>query len=144
MAVFGENDAHKMISFSAVVSTADEPDDSDFPITAILGSLRCHLGSGTRSSASERIQDFDPVGNAIISMVDAEELKLRDGDTVKIESRWGEIIRKIDRSHRLAAGQLFVPLAVNANDAMNLIDLKDLADPNTTGWKTCAVKISKA
>jgi anaerobic selenocysteine-containing dehydrogenase len=77
-------------------------------------------------------------------MVDAEELKLRDGDTVKIESRWGEIIRKIDRSHRLAAGQLFVPLAVNTNDVTNLIDLTDLADPNTNGWKTCAVKISRA
>ncbi|MGD9350030.1 MAG: hypothetical protein PVF71_10260, partial [Desulfobacterales bacterium] len=63
---------------------------------------------------------------------------------VKIETRWGEIKRKIDCSNRIAAGQLFVPLAVNANDAMNLIDLKDLADPNTTGWKTCAVKITKA
>ena len=37
-----------------------------------------------------------------------------------------------------------VPLAINGNDAMNLIDLKDLANPNTTGWKTCAVKVSKA
>jgi formate dehydrogenase alpha subunit len=144
MAVFGASDTHEMISFSAVVSTADEPDDSDFPITAILGSLRCHLGSGTRSSASERIQDFDPVGNAIISMADAEELKLKDGDTVKIKTRWGEINRKIDCSHRIAAGHLFVPLAFNANDAMNLIDLKDLADPNSHGWKTCAVKITKA
>ena len=41
-------------------------------------------------------------------------------------------------------GQVFVPLAVNANDAMNLFDLTDLADPNSTGWKTCAVKIKKA
>ncbi len=144
MTVFGASDAHEMISFSAVVSTADEPDDRDFPITAILGSLRYHLGNGTRTSASERIQDLDPIGNVIISMADAEELKLKDGDSVKIETRWGEIKRKIDRSNRISAGQLFVPLAVNANDAMNLIDLKDLADPNTNGWKTCAVKISKA
>jgi formate dehydrogenase alpha subunit len=144
MAVFGAGDAHEMISFSAVVSTADEPDDRDFPITAILGSLRYHLGSGTRTSTSERIQDFDPEGNIVINVADAEKLKLSDGDTVKIETRWGAIKRQIDCSHRISAGQLFVPLAVNANDAMNLIDLKDLADPNTNGWKTCAVKISKA
>jgi hypothetical protein len=43
----------------------------------------------------------------------------------------------------VAPGQLFVPLAVNANDAMNLIDLGDLADPKSPGWKTCAVKITK-
>jgi formate dehydrogenase alpha subunit len=144
MAVFGASDAHEMVSFSAVVSTADEPDDSDFPMTAILGSLRYHLGSGTRTSASERIQDFENVGNAIISAADAKELKLTDGDTVKIETRWGGVERKIDCSHRIAAGQLFVPLAVNANDAMNLIDLNDLAEPDARGWKTCAVKISKA
>ena len=143
MAVFGAGDAHEMISFSAVAFTADEPDDKDFPITAILGSLRYHLGSGTRTSASERIQDIDRVGNAIISMADAEKLKLKEGDTVKIETRWGEIKRNIDRSNRIAAGQVFVPLAVNANDAMNLIDLKDLADPSTTGWKTCAVRVEK-
>jgi anaerobic selenocysteine-containing dehydrogenase len=143
MAVFGAGDAHEMISFSGVVSTADEPDDGDFPITAILGSLRYHQGSATRTSASERIRDVDPLENAIISMTDAEKLKLSDGDIVKIESRWGQIKRRIGRSNRIAAGQLFVPLAVNANDAMNLIDLKDLADPSTTGWKTCAVRIEK-
>ena len=144
MAVFGAGDAHEMISFSAVVSTADEAEDRDFPITAIFGSLRYHLGSGTRTGASERIQNVDPVGNAIISMADAEELKLKDGDSVKIETRWGEIKLKIDCSNRIAAGQLFVPLAVNTNDVTNLIDLTDLADPNTNGWKTCAVKISRA
>jgi len=142
-ALFGAGDAHERVSFSAVVSIADEPDDGDFPITAILGSLRYHLGSGTRTSASERIHDVDSVGNAVISLADAEEMKLKDGDTVIIESRWGEIRRKIDRSDRIAAGQLFVPLAVNANDAMNLIDLKDLADPGSTGWKSCAVRIKK-
>ncbi len=144
MAVFGASDAHELISFSPVVSIADESDDSDYPLTAILGSLRYHLGGGTRTGASERIQDFDPIGNAVISMADAEKLDLKDGDTVKIESRWGQIKRKIDCSNRIAAGRLFVPLAINGNDAMNLIDLKDLANPNTTGWKTCAVKVSKA
>jgi hypothetical protein len=34
--------------------------------------------------------------------------------------------------------------SVNTNDALNLINFGDLADPGTTGWKTCAVKIKKA
>jgi hypothetical protein len=54
------------------------------------------------------------------------------------------INRKLECSNRVGPGQLFVPLAVNDNDAMNLIDLNDLADPNATGWKTCAVRIKKA
>ncbi|MGD8901309.1 MAG: molybdopterin-dependent oxidoreductase [Desulfobacterales bacterium] len=144
MAVFGAEGARERMSFSPVVSNVDEPGDRDYPFTAILGSLRYHLNSGTRTSASERIHDFDQVGNVAISNLDADKLKLKDGNAVIIETRWGQIKRKIDRSKRVAAGQLFVPLSVNANDAMNLIDLNDLADPNTAGWKTCAVKISKA
>ena len=144
MAVFGAEGARQMMSFSPVVSTADAPDDRDYPFTAILGSLRYHLGSGTRTGISDRIQDFDHVGNVTISKLDADKLKLNDGDVVKIETRWGKIERKIDCSNRIAAGQLFVPLAVNANDAMNLIDLNDLADPDAGGWKTCAAKVSKA
>jgi anaerobic selenocysteine-containing dehydrogenase len=70
-------------------------------------------------------------------------LKLKDGDTVQIKSRWGMIKRKIDRSPRMRSGQLFVPLAVNGNDAMNLIELADLSHPKSAGWKTCAVKIEK-
>jgi formate dehydrogenase alpha subunit len=144
MAVFQTDGAEKMIPFSPVVSTADEQSDTDYPFIAILGSLRYHLGSGTRTSASGRINDFDLNGNIAICAEDADKLKLKEGDTVRVESRWGVIKRKFGRSNRMGPGQLFVPLAVNTNDAMNLIDFSDLADPGTTGWKTCAVKLKKA
>jgi formate dehydrogenase alpha subunit len=143
MAVFNADGASEMISFAPVVSIVDEPSDPDYPFTAISGSLRYHLGSGTRTSASDRIQDFDLDGNIAIGSGDAAKLKLKDGDTVSVESRWGVIKRKIGQSNRIGPGQVFVPLAVNANDAMNLFDLTDLTDPSSTGWKTCAVKIKK-
>ena len=144
MAAFHADGAGKMISFSPVVSTADEQSDVDYPFQAILGTLRFHLGSGTRTIASGRIRDFDLSGEVAICAADAEQLKLKEGDTVQVESRWGAIKRKLGCSNRVGPGQLFVPLAVNANDAMNLIDLSDLADPKSTGWKTCAVRIKKA
>jgi formate dehydrogenase alpha subunit len=144
MAAFHKEGAQEMISFSPVVSTVDEKSDADYPFQAILGSLRLHLGSGTRTTASGRISDFDLNSKVTLCAEDAEQLKLKDGDTVKIESRWGVINRKLECSNRVGPGQLFVPLAVNDNDAMNLIDLNDLADPNATGWKTCAVRIKKA
>jgi formate dehydrogenase alpha subunit len=143
MAAFQTEDAGEMIAFSPVVSTADENGDADYPLKAILGTLRFHLGSGTRTNASGRIRDFDLGNEVALCAEDADRLKLKDGDTVQIESRWGAIQRKLGRSNRMGPGQLFVPLAVNANDAMNLIDFSDLADPNSAGWKTCAVKIKK-
>jgi formate dehydrogenase alpha subunit len=144
MAVFRPGEAGEKISFAPVVSTADEPGDPDYPFTAIFGSLRYHLGSGTRTSASGRIRDFELGGNIAIGSADAAKLKLEDGDTVSVESPWGVIKRKIRGSARIGPGQVFIPLAFNANDAMNLIDFSDLADPKSAGWKTCAVKIRKA
>jgi formate dehydrogenase alpha subunit len=144
MAAFGAEGAREMLHFSPVVSTTDDPADSEYPFTAILGSLRYHLGSGTRTSASGRIEDFDSIGDVAISSADAHRLDLKDGDVVKIETRQGAIERKIECSPRMSAGQLFVPLGVNANDAMNLIELSDLANPDTTGWKTCAARLKKA
>ena len=144
LAAFHADGAGEMISFAPVVLTSDEPGDPDYPFTAILGSLRYHLGSGTRTSASERIQGFELEGDIAIDSADAAKLKLKDGDTVCVESRWGAIERKIRLSDRTGAGRVFVPLAFKANDAMNLIDFSDLADPNSAGWKTCAVNIKKA
>jgi predicted molibdopterin-dependent oxidoreductase YjgC len=143
MAAFGAEGAREMLHFSPVILTADDPADGDYPFTAILGSLRYHLGSGTRTSASERIGDFESNGDVAISSADANRLNLKNGDAVKIETRQGAIERKIECSPRMSPGQLFIPLAVNANDAMDLIELSDLADPDTTGWKTCAVKITR-
>ena len=144
MAVFHADGAGEMISFAPVVLTSDEPGDPDYPFTALLGSLRYHLGSGTRTSASERIRDFELEGDIAIDSADAAKLKLKDGDTVCVESRWGVIKRKISRSNRIGTGRVFVPQAFNANDAMNLLDFSDLADPNSAGWKTCAVRIKKS
>ncbi|MGD9181173.1 MAG: molybdopterin-dependent oxidoreductase [Desulfobacterales bacterium] len=143
MAVFHADGACEMISFAPVVSTAEEPSDADYPFTAILGSLRYHLGSGTRTSSSGRIQEFELSGEVTCCAEDAATLKLKDGDTVRIQSRWGMIERKIGWSNRIGPGQVFVPLAVNANDAMNLFDLTDLTHPSSTGWKTCAVRMKK-
>jgi formate dehydrogenase alpha subunit len=144
MAVFNAAGAGKKISFLPVVSTQEGRRDTDYPFTAILGSLRYHLGSGTRTSASARIREFEVSAEVALSEPDADKLKLKDGDTVQVESRYGMIKRKIGRSPHIGPGQVFVPLAVNANDTMNLIDLTDLANPGSAGWKTCAVKITKA
>ena len=143
-ALFKAKGADEPISFYPVVSTEDEPADKQYPFTAIIGSLRYNLGSGTRTRSSDRIQGFDQAGQLEISLSDSTKLKVHDDDTVTVTSTSGSVTRKIRIDKSLSAGQIFVPTGVNGNDAMNLLALSDITKADSPGWKTVAVKIKKA
>jgi formate dehydrogenase alpha subunit len=134
----------KPIALTPVVSSGEDQPDEAYPFTAILGTLRYHLGSGTRTGRSERIKGFGLNGEIEICPEDADRLGLGDGDRVRAVSRHGEIERGVRLERTVGRGQLFVPLGFNGNDAMDLIGLADLTDPEAQGWKTCQVKLIKA
>ena len=134
----------ELISFYPVVSSEDRPVDNEYPFTAIVGTRRYHLGSGTRSMASERIRNFEPAGKVEISPQDAARLKLEDDETVVVSSAHGTLIRAIRLQTEIGPGQIFVPTGGKRNEAMNLFELADLSIPGAAGWKTCEVKIEKA
>ncbi|MGD8763924.1 MAG: molybdopterin-dependent oxidoreductase [Desulfobacteraceae bacterium] len=142
-ALFDNQNTDNLITFYPVVITEEESEDTKYPFTAIIGSLRYHLGSGTRTSASERVQGFDLYGAIDISPEDGAKLKVKDGDSVKVSSQFGTVQRAIRLKKEISPGELFVPMAVDGNDAMNLIDLTDLADPKSPGWKSVKVKLQK-
>jgi len=143
-ALFKAKGADELISFYPVVSTEDDPDDKNYPFTAIIGSLRYQLGSGTRTQSSDRIQGFDLAGQLEISLQDSANLEVKDDDTVTVTSKSGSVTRKIRIEKSLNAGQIFIPTGFNGNDAMNLLVLSDITKPGSPGWKTCKVKIKKA
>jgi formate dehydrogenase alpha subunit len=135
--------ADSPIPFSPVASLKDEPPDNDYPFTAILGSLRLHLGSGTRTMNSRRIFGFGLKGEVEISPEDGASLGLIDGDSVRVASEHGVIEREIRMDERIGQGHIFIPLAVNKNDVMNLVGLSDLSAPESSGVKTCPIRINK-
>lgn len=146
-ALFQAGDAGGLISFCPVVSTGDDPEDREYPFTAIIGSRRYHLGSGTRTQASERIQSFESAGNSVgnleIAPSVAARLGLKDDDTVVVSSKFGTVKREIRIETGLQSGHIFIPAGFNNNDAMNLFGLSDMAKPEAPGLKTCGVRIDK-
>jgi formate dehydrogenase alpha subunit len=143
-AVFESKAAGGLISFYPVVFTEDEPVDREYPFTAIVGTQRYHLGCGTRTGASERIQAFASVGNIEISSQDAADLGLSNGDGLVVRSPFGTLTRAVRLTPALSPGSIFVPTGVDNNEAMNLFGLFDLTKPGAAGWKTCAVQLEKA
>jgi len=143
MVLFNPAGSDGLITFYPVVTTEDEIEDKDYPYNAIMGSLRYHLGSGTRTAASERMHAFDLAGEVEIAPEDGAALGIADGDTIKVTSQFGKLQSVIRLKKEIRPGELFIPMAMNSNAAMNLIDLTDLAHPNSEGWKTVRVKLEK-
>ena len=141
--VFHADEKGSLIPFSPVISIKNEVADTDFPFTAILGSSRYHLGSGTRTCHSNTIQALDLKGEIEISPEDGEKLNLHDGDLAGVISRHGTIEREVRLKEGLRSGLIFVPLAFHGNSAMNLIGLTQLGKTDSPGWKTCRVKLEK-
>ncbi|MEE9417982.1 MAG: molybdopterin-dependent oxidoreductase, partial [Desulfatiglandaceae bacterium] len=131
------------IYFSPVITTEDEPFDEDYRFKAILGSIRYHLGSGTRTSHSDRIKDYSLRGTVEISSEDGSRLNLKEGDKVTISSPHGSISREVMLKKDLGSGLILVPLAFHNNDAMKLIELTQLGKTDSPGWKECRVKVEK-
>jgi formate dehydrogenase alpha subunit len=144
MKLFNGKDDGKPISFSRVVHTVEEPIKKEYPFKAILGSSRYHLGSGTRTSISDRIKDFRLKGEVEISFDDIDRLNIKEGDEVKISSPYGSIRRIVKADKGLKKGLIFIPTAYNDNDIMNLVGFAGLGIADSPGWKSCEVKIEKA
>lgn len=130
-------------SFAPVLEKKDSPADTSFPFTAVIGSLRFHLGSGTRTSRSERIQAHNGIGKIEISPSDCRKLALNDSGKIRVTSSSGTIEREYKTNPGLPPGQIFIPFAVSGNDVMNLVALSQPDQPDKTGWTSCRVNIEK-
>jgi formate dehydrogenase alpha subunit len=144
MRLFNHKADGEPLPFSRVMHTKQEPLNKAYPFRAILGSSRYHLGSGTRTSFSDRVMDFKYNGEVEISFRDFNRLNMKEGDKIEISSPYGRIQRIIKPTKGLKEGFIFIPIAFNNNDAMELIKLTGLGNPDSPGWKSCNVKIDKS
>ena len=139
-----EPETTRPFRFSPLPAGDREDLDDDYPLTAILGSQRFHLGSGTRTGRSKRITDFGQNGEVVLSSTDGDRLDLKPGDRVRVESPVGELIRGVRIDNALQAGQIFIPTGFHENDAMNLIGLTASGTGSWQGFKTCQVRLETA
>jgi len=143
LSLFHPHGEGELIRFSPVVPRDDEASDEDYPLSAILGSLRWHSGSGTRTGHSDRIKDFALKGDVEISLEDGARLGIQEGDAVRISSPHGAIEREARLGRNLNPGIIFVPKVFHENDARNLIALAPLYGPDSPGFKEVRVKVEK-
>jgi len=143
LALFHPDKPGKLAGFSPIVPLKDHTLDEDYSLKAILGSLRYHLGCGTRTGSSDRINRITLLGEIEISEKDSERLNLTNGDKIRISSSYGVIERGIKVKKEQKPGLIFIPRAFHDNDARNLLPLTSLEAINSPGLKEVSVKIEK-
>jgi formate dehydrogenase alpha subunit len=141
--LFNPHGEGELIHFAPITSTAHEEPDARYPYIAILGSVRYHLGSGTRTGHSDRIKNFDLRGEVEISLEDGARLNLKKRDRVRISSMHGSILRQVTLKRGISPGLIFVPAAFNDNDARQLLNLVPSEANHSIGWKTIRVMVER-
>lgn len=117
--------------------------DKEFPYVLTTGRnlFQYHTGSMTRRVREVEIHAGQPY--AEISIEDAGKLGIKDGETLNLVSRRGEIKVKARVSGIVPRGTVFMPMHYG-EAAANLLT-NDALDPNakTPEFKVCAVRIQK-
>jgi formate dehydrogenase alpha subunit len=138
-----ETSRSMLFAFSAYSPIPVESPREGYPYQAILGSPRCHLGSGTRTGYSSRIRDYALEADAEMSLADGASLGIQEGETVTIASPYGAIRRRIALSERIGSGLLYVPRAVHGNDAATLVPFVIPGEAGAPGTNVVPVKIER-
>jgi len=87
--------------------------DDEFPFVLNTGRVRDHWHTMTRTGKSPRLSQHTPEPYGELHPQDAEKLGVREGDLVRVESRWGEAIVRVRVSRDQLIGSVFVPLHWN-------------------------------
>ena len=120
-----------------------ESPDKDYPLWLSTGRVLEHWHSGSMTQRVPELYKAVPDALCYIHPDDAKELGLRRGSQVRVKSRRGEIITRLETRGRNKPprGLVFVPW-FDASQLINKVTL-DATDPisKQTDFKKCAVRI---
>ncbi len=141
---YGKPDG-KAVIFALPYEPAAESPDDDYPFWLSTGRVLEHWHSGSMTQRVPELYKAFPDAVCFMHPDDAETLKLRRGDQVKVASRRGHIVTRVETRGRNKPpkGLVFVPW-FDASQLINKVTL-DATDPlsKQTDFKKCAVKIEK-
>ena len=141
---YGHKDGKARI-FALPFEPAPESPDAEFPFWLTTGRVLEHWHSGSMTRRVPELHKAVPNALCYMHPDDAEALSLWRGEEVKISSRRGYILTRIETKgrNRPPRGVVFVPW-FDESQLINKVTL-DATDPISlqTDFKKCAVKLEK-
>jgi nitrate reductase NapA len=142
---YGKPDGRAVI-FALPYEPAAESPDEEYNLWLSTGRVLEHWHSGSMTQRVPELYQAMPDALLYMHPDDAKERKLRRGDEVKIISRRGEVLTRVETRGRNKPprGLVFMPW-FDASRLVNRLTL-DATDPlsKETDYKKCAVKVVRA
>jgi len=121
-----------------------EMPDEEYPYFLTTGRMFAHFHTGSMTRVSPPLDAEQKTGYVEIHPKDAEALAVKDGDTVKLSTRRGEIEAPAKITSNVKPGLLFVPFHFSENSANILTNSAFDPIAKIPEFKVCAAKIEKA
>ena len=129
--------------FSLEYIPVAEPPDDQYPLILTTGRLLEHWHGGTMTRHSQ-LDALCPEALVEINEVDAAQLAIKSGDTVRVSSRRGSVVLRARVTEKANPGVVFVPMHF-AEAAANLLTIDALdAQAKIPEFKACSVRIDIA
>ena len=132
-----------LLSALAYRPPAEEPDEQ-YPMRLSTGRLLQHFHTGSMSRRAQVLDHLVPHGDVEIHPEDALDLKLCEGQLVKVETRRGAVVTRARVTPRVAQGSLFMAFHFAEAAANRLTN--DALDPvaKIPEFKMCAARVEAA
>lgn len=117
--------------------------DADYPLVLTTGRLLQQYHTGSMTRRSKVLNGIAPSGMVELNITDARNLKVKNGEKVKVSSRRGSIEITALVTSKIKQGIIFIPFHF-AETAANILT-NDVFDPvaRIPEYKVCAVRIEK-
>ncbi len=119
-----------------------EPPDGEYPFTLTTGSLYYQWHSGTMTRRSATLNREYPEVFAAMNPEDAEQLKIRNGERIRVLSRRGEIETVAFLTDMVLGKTIFIPIHYKETAAKVLINPSVLGKAKVPEL-LCAVRVEK-
>lgn len=139
---YGKKDGRAIVFALPYEPPAESPDDN-YPFWLVTGRVLEHWHSGSMTQRVPELYRSYPNALCYMHPGDAKDLGLRRGSEVRVRSRRGEIVTRVETKGRNKPpqGLVFVPW-FDASQLINKVTL-DATDPisKQTDFKKCAVRL---
>jgi formate dehydrogenase major subunit len=127
----------------AEFAPAKELPDDEYPLVLNTGRVLQHWHTGTMTRRAKALDEIAPEARLEMTPEDLADLRLADGELVRVVSRRGEVTVKVLQSHKPSRGSVFLPFHFK-EAAANLLTI-DALDPygKIPEFKFCAVRVEK-